>query len=197
VGAGPRSGRSGSGRGSGARHPPSISTLGAGTGEVRGGRTERRGGRGKMLVVAALVAGGGIAAAAFKLTSTPSPPLVSAPAPPGPAARPVEPPPAPAVAADPPKRAKPQTVSVRINSEPSDASLIDARTGDTLGRTPFLRDLPRADATMMVTVRKGGYRSKQISLDLDRDTALEVKLEHKPASSSSSKPSEDDVYRKL
>jgi hypothetical protein len=210
AGAGSRSG-SGSARRGPARAVPSISTLGTGVGEVHGGFNPRRGaGRGhtKAILAAFLIGGAGVAAAVVKLTAPPASLLGSAsraraeapPSDPIAAPRPEPPPPAPALAPPPAARAprkaaQPETVRVRIDSDPTGASLVDARTGDTIGRTPFLRELPRASQPFTLSVRKGSYRSKQVSLDLQHDTELDIKLEHKPAGGAA-KPGDDD-YRKL
>ena len=179
----------------------SVSTLRGTAGELERGRGPRQGGgagRTAAIVAVTVAAAAAVVIAVVKLTSAPAapPPETTPPAaveapPPPPRFEPPPPPPRAPPAAEPAVEAPPPataTVVVKIVSDPPGASVIDPRTGNTIGRTPFAGALPHAEGSVTLSVRKSGYRPKDVSVSLDRDSDLDVKLERK---------STDNDYRKL
>jgi eukaryotic-like serine/threonine-protein kinase len=122
---------------------------------------------------------------------------VRTPPPPAPTLE-VEPPPRRAADRTPPPAEDDRaagTVNVRIASDPPGAAVIDPRTGAQLGRTPFAREMARAPGGMRLSLRKNGYRNKDLSLSLAEDVDLHVALDRKPTAQP--KPDDDDDRRKL
>jgi hypothetical protein len=96
------------------------------------------------------------------------------------------PPPAEERPAVPPPARKPAreerpSVVVRINSTPSGATVLEARTGKTLGETPFEGAFPRDRGEARLVVRKSGYRSKDVTVKLGADADLSVTLDKRRA----------------
>jgi serine/threonine-protein kinase len=188
----------------GGQHPgrpqpnDSMSTLRGPAGEMGHRRVPRAGvgaGRIAAIVAASVGAGAALVIGVVKLTSVPAAPpaeaveraVVEAPPAPARVEAPRPPPVAdPGVAALPPPAAS--TVAVRIVSDPPGAAVIDTRTGESIGRTPFAGDLPRVAASITLSLRKSGYRSKDVNVSLDHDAEVDVKLDRKPS---------DNDYRKL
>jgi len=100
-----------------------------------------------------------------------TPPLARVTEPPRPAPPPAAvPPPAPAV---PPA---PATVSLRIDSLPTEAAVADARTGAALGTTPLELTRPRGDGALQLRLTRAGYRPATVELLLARDVSTRVLL---------------------
>jgi serine/threonine-protein kinase len=93
----------------------------------------------------------------------------------------VDPPPAPKVEAPPSKPAAPTTVTVRVESDPVGASVLDDASGGTLGVTPLVLHRPRG-GTLKVRLEKEGYAPNAHALSLDDDQTIDLTLEHKQAS---------------
>jgi hypothetical protein len=100
-------------------------------------------------------------------------------------------------AAEPADEGAAATVSIRIASEPSGATVIDARTGIPLGRTPFAREMRRTPGGIRLSLRKSGYRNKDVTLALDQPADMNVALEKKQAAQPRPPDDEDDDRRKL
>jgi serine/threonine protein kinase len=98
-------------------------------------------------------------------------------------------------AADPKAKANANaTVVLRIASVPPGAAVVEGSTGKTLGATPFEAAFPRADLEARLTLRKHGYRSRELTLKLDKDAGLSVTLEKR---TSTAPDRADDDRRKL
>jgi serine/threonine-protein kinase len=112
----------------------------------------------------------------------PHPAAAAAPAQ-APAAAP-PPPAAPAPAAHPAAAqaapAAPATVIVSITSSPAGAGIVEAASGKQLGVTPFSGPLPRATGGLRLALHKKGYRTKEVSVDVDHDSQTAVTLDKKP-----------------
>jgi eukaryotic-like serine/threonine-protein kinase len=124
-------------------------------------------------------------------------PAPSLSAPPDPKVDPGAAEPAPRVvsAADAPT---PLTALVRLSSSPSEALVVDRRTGTVLGTTPISIRLPLHDGETVVELRKPGYRDRQATVKRG-DSSLSVRLEKRGAGdlkAGRDKPSSDD-QRKL
>ena len=188
---------------------PTISTLGGMASAIEPLTSTMGGQRGSRRT---LVAVGGLAGlvavvgtALYLRSGTPSvlpapPAQVQAPSP-----RPAEPPrpaeaprpvdvPVPAPPKVPRAAPVPPTVAVTITSVPPGASVFDASTGKTLGATPFSSALPRTDGSLRVEVRKRGYRSKEMSIDMSHDTQTAVTLDKRPGAE---RRAPDEDRRKL
>ena len=72
------------------------------------------------------------------------------------------------------------TVVLRIASVPPGAT-VESRTGKALGATPFEGTFARADLEERLTLRKPGYRSRELRLKLDKDAERSVTLERRPS----------------
>jgi serine/threonine-protein kinase len=96
-----------------------------------------------------------------------------------PAHAPAVAPPAPAPAAPAAHAAPvaPATVTVSITSIPSGAGVVEAASGKPLGTTPFSGTLPRATGGLRLALHKHGYRTKEVSIDVDHDTETAVTLD--------------------
>jgi hypothetical protein len=74
----------------------------------------------------------------------------------------------------------PATVSLRIESQPDDAAVVDARTGAALGSTPLGLTRPRAEGTLALRVSKAGFRPATVKLPLASDATTRVTLTPQP-----------------
>jgi eukaryotic-like serine/threonine-protein kinase len=70
-------------------------------------------------------------------------------------------------------------VIVRVASTPPGATVVELRTGQRLGRTPFAARFPRATGEVNLVLRKRGYRPKDLAVKLEQDADLGVTLERK------------------
>jgi eukaryotic-like serine/threonine-protein kinase len=97
----------------------------------------------------------------------------------------IAPPPAAAVAVTPPAAAHPavaaapKKVTVRLESDPPGATVVDDVAGGVLGTTPLVLSRPRG-GTLKVRMEKDGYAPNPHDVSLDDDTTVELTLEHKP-----------------
>ena len=89
----------------------------------------------------------------------------------------VEPPPAPA---PPAKPAVPRTVTVRVESDPAGANVLDDASNGVLGVTPLVLNRPRGGA-LKVRLEKVGYAPNAHDISLSDDQTIELTLEHKQA----------------
>jgi serine/threonine-protein kinase len=95
-------------------------------------------------------------------------------------------PPAPAAASPTPAAAAPAipeappTVSLRIESQPGEAAVVDARTGAALGKTPLSLTRPRGDGVLQLRLTRAGFRPATINLPLARDGGTRVALPPQP-----------------
>ena len=87
------------------------------------------------------------------------------------------------------------TVVVRIASVPPGATVVESSTGKTLGATPFEGTFPRAAVEARLTLRKQGYRSRELTLELDKDAGLSVTLEKRASTTAPDRV--NDARRKL
>jgi serine/threonine protein kinase len=92
----------------------------------------------------------------------------------------IEPPPAPipAPAVLSAKPAVPRTVTVRVESDPAGANVLDDASGGVLGVTPLVLNRPRGGA-LKVRLEKDGYTPNAHAISLDDDQTIELTLEHK------------------
>ncbi len=89
------------------------------------------------------------------------------------------------------------TVTVRLASVPTGAAIVDRATGRVTGVTPFEGALPRSQGERVVILKKRGYRPKQVTIDLSRNTDVTLTLDrHGPAVVGAPDDSEED-RRKL
>jgi eukaryotic-like serine/threonine-protein kinase len=87
--------------------------------------------------------------------------------------------PAPVVA-HPSVAAAPKKVTVRLESDPPGATVLDDVAGSVLGTTPLVLSRPRG-GTLKVRMEKDGYAPNPHAVSLDDDSTIELTLEHKPA----------------
>jgi serine/threonine protein kinase len=92
----------------------------------------------------------------------------------------IAPPPAsiPVPPAPPAKLAVPKTVTVRVESDPAGANVLDDASGGVLGVTPLVLKRPRGGA-FKVRLEKDGYTPNPHAISLDDDQTIELTLEHK------------------
>ena len=92
----------------------------------------------------------------------------------------IEPPPAPTPAppALPAKPVVPKTVTVRVESDPAGAHVLDDASGGVLGVTPLVLKRPRGGA-FKVRLEKDGYTPNAHAISLSDDQTIELTLEHK------------------
>ena len=152
--------------------------------------TTTGGGRGRTVLISAIAAAViGAAVIVFTVGSSSSPveptaasapvtaPLAPTPAPPTPTPAPpvaaVEPTPAPV-----PPPVTPATVELSISSTPAGADVIV--DGKRLGTTPYKGTLPKADGDVKVTIRKGGFMDKLVTVSASAAINQTVKLDPKP-----------------
>jgi serine/threonine protein kinase len=162
-----------------ARNPTEI-TAGTLVGQEGPTRTGR-GSRTRWLAVGAGVVTA-VAASALLWSNTPAkrparPSALSAAVPrPAPAPAPVRPaPPAP-----PPAPPAPATVSLQIDSQPTQAEVVDATTGAALGTTPLTLTRLREGRTLRLRVLKAGFRPATVNLRLEDDATTRVALTPQP-----------------
>ncbi len=104
--------------------------------------------------------------------------LAVAPLAPAPTAAPkIAPPPVPA---PPAKPAVPRTVTVRVESDPTGANVLDDASGGVLGVTPLVLKRPRG-GEFKVRLEKAGYTPNAHAISLSVDQTIELTLEHKPS----------------
>jgi serine/threonine-protein kinase len=85
------------------------------------------------------------------------------------------PPPAAPIPAPP---AVPKTVTVRVESDPTGANVLDDASGGVLGVTPLVLTRPHGGA-FKVRLEKDGYTPNAHAISLDDDQTIELTLEHK------------------
>jgi serine/threonine protein kinase len=86
---------------------------------------------------------------------------------------------APAPAAAPP--AAPRRVTIRFETEPPGAHVIDQKDGTDLGTVPFAVQLPKGAGPSTYTLRLAGYREVPLTANPTADRTLHVVLEKLPA----------------
>jgi serine/threonine protein kinase len=94
-----------------------------------------------------------------------------------PAATSPTPEPAPTPVA-PPQPAIAKTVTVKVQSDPSGANVLDDASGGMLGVTPLVLNRPRGGA-LKLRLEKEGYVPNPHAISLDDDQMIELTLEHK------------------
>ena len=82
--------------------------------------------------------------------------------------------------APPAKPAVPPTVTVRVESDPMGAKVLDDASGGVLGVTPLVLNRPRGGA-FKVRLEKEGYTPNAHAISLSDDQTIELTLEHKQA----------------
>jgi eukaryotic-like serine/threonine-protein kinase len=154
-------------------------TFSTGVGErVEGTQAGPKKGKAALVfvVAAAAAVGAGVfifrdgekAAVQRELATTPVAPVTAASTAPK-----VEPPPvAPA------KPVVPPTVTVRVESDPMGANVLDEASGGVLGVTPLVLHRPRGGA-FKVRLEKEGYAPNAHAISLSDDQTIELTLEHK------------------
>jgi eukaryotic-like serine/threonine-protein kinase len=75
--------------------------------------------------------------------------------------------------------AAPRKVTVRLESDPPGATVVDL-AGGVLGTTPLVLTRPRG-GTLKIRMEKDGYSPNPHAVSLDDDSTLELTLEHKAA----------------
>jgi serine/threonine-protein kinase len=86
---------------------------------------------------------------------------------------------APAVVAH-PVAAAPRKVTVRLESDPSGATVVDDAGGGVLGTTPLVLTRPLG-GTLNLHMEKDGFAPNRHAVSLADDSTIELTLEHKPA----------------
>ncbi|WP_084736698.1 serine/threonine protein kinase [Cystobacter ferrugineus] len=71
---------------------------------------------------------------------------------------------------------QPVPVSLTVNSVPAGARVVRADTGETLGVTPWVAQMPPSDGSLGVRVELAGYVPSEHQLRLDASSTLEVPL---------------------
>ncbi len=82
--------------------------------------------------------------------------------------------------AHPPVAAAPAKVTVRLESDPPGATVVDDVAGGVLGTTPLVLTRPRG-GTLKVRMEKDGFAPNPHAVSLDDDSTIELTLEHKAA----------------
>ena len=82
--------------------------------------------------------------------------------------------------APPPKPAVAKIVTVRVESDPVGANVLDDANNGVLGVTPLVLTRPRGGA-FKVRLEKEGYTPNAHAISLDDDQTIELTLEHKQA----------------
>jgi serine/threonine protein kinase len=154
-------------------------TFSTGVGErVEGTQAGPKKGKAALVFVVAAAAAVGAGVFIFRdgekagvqreLATTPVAPVIAASTAPK-----VEPPPvAPA------KPVVPPTVTVRVESDPMGANVLDEASGGVLGVTPLVLHRPRGGA-FKVRLEKEGYAPNAHAISLSDDQTIELTLEHK------------------
>lgn len=75
----------------------------------------------------------------------------------------------------------PKPVTLRVDSTPLGATLVDASSSEVLGKTPFSRQSPPQDGTRKLVLRLAGYQEQSISVNLASDEHAQVTLSPQPA----------------
>jgi len=70
----------------------------------------------------------------------------------------------------------PAPVVLTVRSVPAGARVLRADTGETLGVTPLVRELPRRDVPLGLRVELAGHLSLEREVRLDADAVLELPL---------------------
>jgi len=76
--------------------------------------------------------------------------------------------------------AAPKKVTVRLESDPPGATVVDDVAGGVLGTTPLVLRRPRG-GTLKIRMEKDGFSPNPHAVSLDDDSTLELTLEHKAA----------------
>ncbi|KAB2910758.1 MAG: PEGA domain-containing protein [Kofleriaceae bacterium] len=66
------------------------------------------------------------------------------------------------------------TIQVRITSTPDDATVV--LDGERLGRTPLTVERPRQPGPVWIKVRKKGYKTRKLEVDLGADVTWDISL---------------------
>lgn len=75
----------------------------------------------------------------------------------------------------------PKPVTLRVDSKPLGATLVDASSSEVLGKTPFSRQAPPQNGTQKLVLRLTGYQEQSISVNLASDEHAQVTLSPQPA----------------
>jgi hypothetical protein len=70
----------------------------------------------------------------------------------------------------------PAPVTLTVHTVPEGARVIRADTGEALGVTPLVKEMPRSDAALALRVELAGYASLERQVRLDSHAVLEVPL---------------------
>jgi serine/threonine protein kinase len=84
------------------------------------------------------------------------------------------------VVAHPAAVAAPKKVTVRLESDPPGATVVDDVAGGVLGTTPLVLTRPRG-GTLKIRLEKEGFSPHPHAVSLDDDSTIELTLEHKAA----------------
>jgi eukaryotic-like serine/threonine-protein kinase len=79
-----------------------------------------------------------------------------------------------------PAASAPKKVTIRLESDPPGATVVDDAGGGILGTTPLVLSRPRG-GSLKVRMEKDGYNPNPHVVSLDDDSTLELTLEHKSA----------------
>jgi serine/threonine protein kinase len=184
------SGSPGASLGAGAPSNPKLrdTTFSTGVGE-RIDSTQTGSRKGKAAIVFVVAAAAAVGAGVFIFRDgekagvqheIASGPVSPAPSPATTAPKLAPPPPVPAPApVVPDKPVVPKTVTVRVESDPSGANVLDDSSGGVLGVTPLVLNRPRGGA-LKLRLEKDGYSSNAHAISLSDDQTIELTLEHKP-----------------
>lgn len=72
--------------------------------------------------------------------------------------------------------AQPAPITLTVRTTPEGARVIRADTGEALGVTPLIRELPRADAALGLRLEMAGYEPLERQVRLDSHAVLEMPL---------------------
>ena len=127
----------------------------------------------------ALAGGGALAAIVLAVILVPKKHPVVEPAPHAsavvPPAEPVAPPPAPAA------RPETKTVTIRFETDPAGAHVIDQKDGKDLGSVPVEIQLPKGGDASRYALRLAGYREVPLTAEPTADRTMHVVLDKVPA----------------
>jgi eukaryotic-like serine/threonine-protein kinase len=158
-------------------------TFSTGVGERLGAQRGSRKGKGLLVMVGAAAAVVATGVVVFrdgeKLGVQHVEAGVGGSARPAPSPLPMTSPAVPATAPLPVAAALPRKITVRLESEPPGATVVDDAGGQVLGRTPLVLARPPGGA-LKLRMEKDGYLPNTHSVSLDEDSTIELTLEHKP-----------------
>jgi eukaryotic-like serine/threonine-protein kinase len=146
----------------GAKPRPVPTTFGQGAGELADDLDAPKSRKGLLAIVAGSVVVAGIGAFLILGRGSETPPATTAEK--------------PAEAIQPVVPAKPETVGIKFNSDPSGAQVLIKATGAVIGTTPMEYEVPKGSTALEIVLRKPGFEDKTLSIQPDEDSRINSEL---------------------